>query len=91
LINRFKYFIQVINISDLVLGIFLQPGKDFFKPCLIFSDRTWFEDASSFLAAGSLTINKEFGGDVAWSWKGKFAELKMIYWVEIKLWMFTLT
>jgi hypothetical protein len=40
LINRFKYFIQVINISDLVLGIFLQPGKDFFKPCLIFSDRT---------------------------------------------------
>jgi hypothetical protein len=40
LINRFKYFIQVINISDLVLGIFLQPGKDFFKPCLILSDRT---------------------------------------------------
>jgi hypothetical protein len=36
LIDRFKYFIQAINISDLVLGIFLQPGKDFFKPCLIF-------------------------------------------------------
>jgi hypothetical protein len=36
LIDRFKYFIQAINISDLVLGISLQPGKDFFKPCLIF-------------------------------------------------------
>jgi hypothetical protein len=36
LIDRFKNFIQAINIFDLVLGIFLQLEKDFFKPCLIF-------------------------------------------------------
>jgi hypothetical protein len=36
LIDRFKYFIQAIDISDLILGISLQPGKDFSKLCLIF-------------------------------------------------------
>jgi hypothetical protein len=36
LTDGFKHFLEVINISDLISSIFLQPGKDFFEPCLSF-------------------------------------------------------
>jgi hypothetical protein len=36
LIDGFKYFLQTINVSDLILDIPLQQREDFSQFCLIF-------------------------------------------------------
>jgi hypothetical protein len=36
LIDGFKNFLEVIDISDLISSIFLQPGKDLVELCLVF-------------------------------------------------------
>jgi hypothetical protein len=36
LVNGFKYFLQTINVSNLLLDIPLKQGKDFSRFCLIF-------------------------------------------------------
>jgi hypothetical protein len=44
------------------------------------SDKAWLEDASSpFSAVKSSTVKEKLGGDAAWSWKERLAELRMIY------------
>jgi hypothetical protein len=36
LTNRLKHSFEIVNISNLVSSILLQPGEDFFEPCLDF-------------------------------------------------------
>jgi hypothetical protein len=36
LADGLKHSFEIIDISDLVSSILLQPGKDFFEPCLDF-------------------------------------------------------